>query len=668
MAVSLSLSIKQNSQSIANNTSNVTVTVTASWTYGSFNRNNPAGHLTIDGVIYNFTSDFNYYETTSGSQTIFTKTVNVKHNSDGTKHLQCSAAYATGVSSGKIFTSASKTLTTIARASTLSASNGTLGTTQTLTVARKSTNFTHTISYKCGDASGKICTEDDRTSISWTPPIDFAEQNTTGTSVSITFTIITHNGNTNVGTSTKTISCAIPSSVKPSCELTVTDATSIADTYGQMVKGLSQFKVDVKPTLAQNSPIASYKIIANGATYTSSSVTTDALKTSGTLTVSASVTDKRGRTGSDSVTVQVLDYSAPTISRLSVGRCYYDKDTGACADDDQGDHIKVTFSADVTRLDNKNSASYKLRYKRFSDGTYEEVDSKNEASDLFKYNGLYSVENGICVFEADTGSSYNIEFTASDSHNDTIKTTTASTAYTLMHWNVAGNGMGIGKVSELQNVFDVGMQTRHYGGILHPLLEPETNLDDVRIPNTYIGENISSFHYTNCPVESGTFTLIVEGCGDSGQVRQTYINCSNAIPQRFVRFYYKYNNVYSWGPWMFATTEEVVLYEDPSGSDAIIPLTYSAANYKYLEIYYMDNNGRGCGYTKVWNPDGKEVHLQLQEAGANIFNRQTIYEISSKSITPYVDTAGYVKLSKDGVVSVSMGTNYIKIVKVVGLA
>ena len=37
MAVKITISIDQNSQSISANTSNVTVTVRASWTYGSYN-------------------------------------------------------------------------------------------------------------------------------------------------------------------------------------------------------------------------------------------------------------------------------------------------------------------------------------------------------------------------------------------------------------------------------------------------------------------------------------------------------------------------------------------------------------------------------------------------------------------------------------------------------
>ncbi len=119
MAVSLSISIAQNSQSIANNTSNVTVKVVAKWTYGSYNHLQKAGWVKIDGTQYNFTNNFNTGETTSGSKTLYTKTVDIKHGTDGTKTLACSASYTTGVSSGTITASASKALTRIPRAATL---------------------------------------------------------------------------------------------------------------------------------------------------------------------------------------------------------------------------------------------------------------------------------------------------------------------------------------------------------------------------------------------------------------------------------------------------------------------------------------------------------------------------------------------------------------------
>jgi hypothetical protein len=119
MAVSLSISIAQNSQSQPNNTSNVTVSVIASWTYGSYNSLQKPGWVKIDGTTYEFTSSFNTSQTTSGSKVIWFKSLNISHSADGSKTLAVSASYTTGVSSGTITASASKALTRIPRAATL---------------------------------------------------------------------------------------------------------------------------------------------------------------------------------------------------------------------------------------------------------------------------------------------------------------------------------------------------------------------------------------------------------------------------------------------------------------------------------------------------------------------------------------------------------------------
>lgn len=547
MAVSISLSITQNNQNITNNTSNVTVKVTANWTNGSNNRVVNAsgtpqanGWVKIDGTSYNFASTFNDSVTTTGSKVICTKTVNVTHNTDGKKTLSCSASYTTGVSSGTVTATASKTLTTIPRKSTMSVGNGTLGTAQTLSVTRQSSSFTHTITAKCGSASSTICTKSTSTSISFTPPLSWASQNTTGTSLSVTYTITTYNGSTSLGNNTYTKTCSIPSSVKPSCRVSVSDATTYYSTYGGYIKGYSKFKVTVTPTLAYSSPIASYKTTANGATYTSASFTTDILKSSGNLTISATVTDKRGRTSSAATaTVSVLDYTPPNISKLSVGRCDADG-----TPNDQGEYIQVTFAYSISSLNGKNTDICYLFYKKSSDPVFD-----NQTPDFDPTKGSY-------IFKADTGSSYDIDLHVVDRLDTTIRSASASTAFTIMHWKANGRGMGLGKVSELDDVLDINFQTRLLGGIMYVLLPSGTDLDDCRTPGFYVGDNIGDKKYVNLPETlqsrtSDTFTLEVLSMGINQQVMQRLTVCHSTTPAVFERVYYvtpTYPNGY-WSPW-----------------------------------------------------------------------------------------------------------------------
>lgn len=459
MAVSISLSIAQNSQSVANNTSNVTVNVTAKWTGGSWNATGQCtGSITIDGTKYSFSGiTFNSGQTTSGSQVIMTKTVNVSHNSDGTKTLSCSASFVTGVSSGTVTCSGSKALTTIPRKSTLSANSGTLGVEQTLAVSRKSSSFTHTITYKCGSASGTICTKSSDLTPKWTPPLSLASQNTTGTSVSVTFTITTYSGSTSIGSNTTTITCAIPASVKPSASVAVSDPTGFADDWGVYIQSKSKLKIVVSASGSQGSTIKAYKVTADGKTYTAATTTTGVIAGSGNLTINVTVTDSRGRTATASTTIAVNAYEPPKITSLSVVRCNADG-TG----NGQGEYGKAIFSSVIPKVGAQSEVFYTLEYKKANESEYTSVS-------VVDYDDNFAVTDGYCVFPAEKSSSYDVRLTADCTIEQTTKTATLSSVKKV--WSLlkkAGDIVGIafGKIAELEGVFDVDFVIRARKGII----------------------------------------------------------------------------------------------------------------------------------------------------------------------------------------------------------
>jgi hypothetical protein len=539
MGVKITIVINQNSQNIANNTSNVTVRVNAVWDSGSYNHLQKSGWLKIDGTTYNFTSSFNTGNTTSGVGKLFEKTVDVKHGSDGKKTLSCSASYTSGVSSGTVGASASKVLTTIPRKSTLSASNGTLGTALALTVTKQASSFTHTITYKCGTASGTICTKSSDTSVSWTPPKNLANQNTTGTSVSVTFTITTYNGSTSVGSNTKTISCSIPSTAefKPSCTIELNEITTYGEQYGKPLRGLSTFLIDINPQEAYGSEIKSFNATADGTVYRKSSFNTDVVKSASAMTVEATVTDARGRTSPKvTASMEVYDYVPPKISKLTVHRC-----DGDGTPNDRGECIKAVFSYDVDGIGSKNKVLLRLKYKKSSDPE----SAYTEANYYVSPKNYTGIDEEIIIYNADTGSSYDIKLEISDNFNSTSKLTSASTAFTLMHWRADGTGMAIGKISEEQYLFDIGIKTRFEGGLLPPIIDSNTDLNDIKTANVYIGQNANAANYLNCPLTSGTFVFIVEAAGPDGQVHQKLIRCYKEDPTQWERFYYSN----AWGEW-----------------------------------------------------------------------------------------------------------------------
>ena len=193
-------------QNVANNTSTITAKM-----YMINDQNmeisarSNAHSLTIDGTTSTFSTSA---ISGTGSRLIGTATKTVTHNSDGTKSVAMSAVFALKAYFGSeyvanITASSTITLNTIARASqpTLSAASTVMGSAVTINTNRASSNFTHTLTYSFGSASGTIASSVG-VSTSWTIPLDLAKQIPNATSGTGTITCKTYNGSTLIGTKT----------------------------------------------------------------------------------------------------------------------------------------------------------------------------------------------------------------------------------------------------------------------------------------------------------------------------------------------------------------------------------------------------------------------------------------------------------------------------------
>ena len=320
--------------------------------------------------------------------------------------------------------------------STLNAPNGTLGDEQTLTLTRYSSNFTDSLSWACGSASGTLATKSSATSFSFTPALTLAEQAPSANSVTITYTISTYDGNTLVQTQTKTATYTIPDTVKPTAALAISDAAGYEQTYGGYVQTKSRLRMQITGTPAYGSPIASYTSAADGTTYSGADVTTPALSQTGAQTATATVTDSRGRV-SDPATqaYTVLAYTAPQITKMTASRCDQNGNQ-----DPTGHYGIAIFSAAITPLNNVNTAAYKLRYKKTSANTWTETT-------LTTYAGQYSVSDGQAIFPADDDSAYDVQIVAEDDFGSAAIASGIPVAFAIINWNNDGDGMAIGGIS-----------------------------------------------------------------------------------------------------------------------------------------------------------------------------------------------------------------------------
>ena len=110
-----------------------------------------------------------------------------------------------------------------------------------------------------------------------------------------------------------------------------------------------------------------------------------------------------------------------------------------------------------------------------------------------------------------------------------------------------------------------------------------------------------------------------------------------------------------------------VLYtsSDAYGAYGSIPLSQEVSNFEYIEIFFNDNNGRGSGSTKIFEPEGKEICLFAVEPNLSqtFYFRRSGFLISGKEIT-YQDNGGYAYF--DGTAWNAKTGNCIRITRVVG--
>ena len=416
--------------------------------------------VTVNGTLYSGTNTIGIGN--NASKTLASGTTDIYHNTDGSKTFSFSFSQEFGITFagtyiGTVNGNGSGVLPTLARKSTLAVGGGVLGEAQTLTVTQKSSSFTHTITYKCGTASGTICTKSSQTKISWTPPISLASQAPSSNSVAVTFTITTYNGSTSVGSSSVSISCSIPYSntaFDPVLMPTISDATGYHGKYGCWVQGQSKMKVDIETYGAYGAWITSVKTVFDGATYTGTSVTTNPIAHSGSLQAVITVTDSRGRTSVSRANITVQAYSLPKTNSFTATRCNADgtlNPTGA--------YLLAKFSATVTSLNGNNTAKYYIGYKKVSEETHDAV----ELTDL---GGKYSV-NSSYVIPAETDSSYTVIFTAIDAFGQTrtvITGPSVAKVWSLLKKGGKIVGMAVGKVAEEEGVFDIGWKVKFSGG------------------------------------------------------------------------------------------------------------------------------------------------------------------------------------------------------------
>lgn len=393
---------------------------------------------------------------------MLTLTVPVAHNSDGTKSIAISAsAYGpsgTAYSGLQTVGSGTAVLDNIPRASSLTfPASMTMGAEYSLSIESASDGFSHDIVLTWGGNYHYIA-QMVRGSVLWTPGIDLASIIPSAISGSGTLTIHTFSGfaanpndRTLIGSRHYPVILLVPDSVRPSITgVSISEAVSgLAAKFGAYVQNKSKLAVSIAAAGSYGSTIQSYATTIQSRSYAGASFTSDVLTASGTINLTVTVTDSRGRTASTTASVSVTAYSPPQITSLNAWRI----DASGNQTDD-GERMALQLAYAVASVGGKNDRTLTVKYRQGSSGTFETISSGTAET---SYNDTVSYTDAP---ELSTDHTYTIQVTLSDYFTNVSYTVEIPTARYILDILDTKDGAAYGKAAEERDLLDVAWNSR----------------------------------------------------------------------------------------------------------------------------------------------------------------------------------------------------------------
>ncbi len=366
--------------------------------------------------------------------------------------------------------------------STVSASNGTFGSAIPITITKAvSGALTHTVTVSCAGRTETLQTQGSALNLSWVPDTaTYAALITSANSAAATITCTTYYGSTSMGTSTKSITVSFAAnSLAPvvssgwaaaSYYNTGTAAASITE----YVQGYSKAQVTFdasKISCQYGATISGYSISCEGVTDSASPYRTGTL--AGTsASIVCTVTDSRGQSAAETLSVSLRPYAKPTLTQLAILR----SDSSGTEDED-GAYITARAAANFSPLNGQNSYAMKLYIKPVS-GSWAERGSMTSGAALTV--GTYS---------ADT--TYDVRIVLTDALANTAQYEQRLPARAwAMKFRPDGNGVAFGKAAEHDKALEIPADWEIYRGtgpIVFPVAQGGTGATTAEAAKVNLG-------------------------------------------------------------------------------------------------------------------------------------------------------------------------------------
>lgn len=506
-----------------------------------------------------------YYYGSTGWYTLGSKTITIKHNADGTGRVTLSGEWDCGFDSSytprHLTVSGTVTLPTIPRVSSLSFGKFTMGRSGRISIRRESGSFRETLTYTFGRASGTIASKTGAGYVDWTPPLSLANQIPNAPSGAGEITLTTYNGSTAIGSKRYPFTAAVPSDAAPSISAAFSQQEQIA-ALGIYVQNQSRLQVALTGSAKYGATIKSYSGTVSGAAFSQQKFTAD-LPQAGSVTVAYSCKDSRGLSANGSQTIEVLPWSVPCVTAIKAARCTADGTA-----DPLGDHAKVTFSAEISPLANKNTAAYTLKYRPVGSTSWQTLPISTAAGD-------YVPSGASIIIPVDTDTAYDILVEAEDrfKRQDSLPVLLGSAAV-FDRIDAKNNAITFGEYRTKKDTFFIG------GKMVLETLNP------VRLAGGI--ESIRGLPFADFPIEQGETNGWIWRKWASGRAE-----CYKVVRLSDVKVSTQYGSSYrseriAGEPLPFAFTGRVYDIVDVATTELTAwPVTYSGATENATRTMYL---------------------------------------------------------------------------------
>ena len=562
---SFKLEVIENSTSVDNNSSKLTVTAYigrpssagASYLYGA----NISCQFTVTGVTAKTITYSNAGQVNiAGGGWLSLGSVvfdSVPHDADGTKTVTVGASFTSNISPANGHASGSVKLANIARASTFTIDKTTIsanGTDKiTVTIKSKNTAYKHTVLVAFGSSySQTFNVAAGVTTQSFTIPYEWlngipAQLSSNSTNIVLS----TYNGTTLVGTASLpkgfTITC--PDTVLPVITSVTLTGNNLRD--GVYVQGKSTATIKTVAGGSYGSTIASYSCTVDGVKYTTSEFTTVALTTAASYTITVTVTDSRGRTASKSAAAfTVYEYKVPYITSFTAER------------QTDGTTVIAKLVGGVSALNNKNTKAFTVELN----GVIKTISTTG-----------YTVNGSVTFTGIDTDSTFVATAKVADYYMHTPMTTVVPTEAVTMDFHYSGKGAAFGKVAQTANLFDCVWDVKSHGTFSSLEYSKLTgynylgsvNLNTIKTPGMY-----GVYNSTNAPVSHIATLEVIMYSPDWIIQRFTSVETGTVYLRRW-------HSGTTWGSWFTAL-------DDLTVKDFVIEQGTDSDGWEYVKW----NNGR----------------------------------------------------------------------------